>query len=439
MNYGKNLIMKKINNFYKKNILKIINIFIILQPILDVVTAISINYFHKNITIGAIVRTLFLTFNVFYILFLDTTKNKKKNRIFLILFLIYLLFFSLIQLTNKDLNAYLYEIKNTINTFYLPIITISLLDAFSQYNIKFKSKTLLTTYLLYIFLVIFPNMTNTSFLSYSHSKLGNVGWFISANAVGNILSILLPIIFIYIKKLNTNLLIKFVIAASTLYVFASMGTKVPILSLCIFLLLTYIFYVTKWIKNKNFKQILISIIIFVSTIICSIIIIPKTTFYKNLEIHKNYLGLNSYIEVLTKYELIDHFIFSQRLTFLNNTRTNYLNSPMQEKLFGIGYIENYKTENESIKTIEIDYFDIIYRNGILGTIIYVYPFIKISKKIFNKLKDKTLENVEYKICLLLICLLSLFSGHVLIAPAVSIFVALIITIILKGGHNEQIN
>ena len=240
MNYGKNLIMKKINNFYKKNILKIINIFIILQPILDVVTAISINYFHKNITIGAIVRTLFLTFNVFYILFLDTTKNKKKNRIFLILFLIYLLFFSLIQLTNKDLNAYLYEIKNTINTFYLPIITISLLDAFSQYNIKFKSKTLLTTYLLYIFLVIFPNMTNTSFLSYSHSKLGNVGWFISANAVGNILSILLPIIFIYIKKLNTNLLIKFVIAASTLYVFASMGTKVPILSLCIFLLL-YIF------------------------------------------------------------------------------------------------------------------------------------------------------------------------------------------------------
>lgn len=437
-NYGKNLIMKKINNFLKKNINLILNTFIIMQPVLDIITAISINYFKLNITIGAITRIIFLLFNIFFILFLNKTKNTKKNKIIILIFFLYLILFYIIQSKNKDLNALIYEIKNTINTFYLPIITITLLDMYKQYKIKFNTKVLLITYTIYLSFIIIPNITKTGFLSYSHSKLGNVGWFLSANGVGNILSILLPIIYTYIITNKKHIILKIILLISTLYVFASMGTKVPILSLCIIIIFTYLYYFFNWLKNKKIKEIGISIIIFLTSITLSIIFIPKTTFYKNLEIHKNYLGLNSYLEVFTKYELIDHFIFSQRLTFLNNTRTNYQKSTIQEKIVGIGYIENYKKETESIKTIEIDYFDIIYRNGLCGALLYLYIFIPLISKIIKKLKNKNIINTEYKICLILIILLSLFSGHVLIAPAVSIFVALIITIILEGGIHESI-
>ena len=55
-----------------------------------------------------------------------------------------------------------------------------------------------------------------------------------------------------------------------------------------------------------------------------------------------------------------------------------------------------------------------------------------------KLKKQTLEKIEYKTSIILILILALFSGHILVAPAVSIFVALIITLI-QGGLNEKIN
>ena len=165
----------------------------------------------------------------------------------------------------------------------------------------------------------------------------------------------------------------------------------------------------------------------------TLIIIPKTSFYKNIQIHKDFLGFNSYTEILTDYKLIDHFIFSQRLTFLKNTSQNYKNANIGEKLLGIGYIENYGTDNVSTKTIEIDYFEILFRNGIIGFTIYFSIITPIIVKCFKT------KNIELKLCIILILLLALFSGHILITPAVSIFVALIITAISKGGFYEKIN
>jgi len=428
--------MKKINNIIEKNIEKILNIFIIIQPILDSLTAICINYLKINITIGAFTRAVFLLFCTYYLIFLNKTKNKKRNLIFLSCFTCYLFIFSFITIKYKNVSVLLYEIKNTINTFYILIATITILDMQKQYNIKIKLKTLIITFLIYLSLVIIPNITNTAFLSYSHSKVGNVGWFLSANAVGNILSILLPFIILYIL-ISKNKIIKILITLSTLYVFASMGTKVPIMSLIICITTNLIYYITKWIKEKKFKNIIIVGTIIFITITTSVIILPKTSFYKNIQIHKNFLGFNSYLEVLTNYELMDHFIFSQRLTFLNNTHTNYKNSNTIQKIFGIGYIENYGTDNISTKTIEIDYFEIFYRNGIIGCIFFIYILYSYILKTKNK-KEKNITNVEYKTSIILILLLSLFSGHILVAPAVSIFVTLIITII-KGGFYEKID
>lgn len=431
--------MNKINNIIEKNIEKIILIYLFFQPILDVLTGISMNYFNINTTISSILRLIFLIFAIYYLIFLNKTQNKKRNIIFITIIGIYILVFTLTTITYKDLNALTYELKNTINTFYFPITLITLIDIFKQYNINFKLKNILYIYVTYILLIIIPNITNTSFLSYSHSKLGNVGWFISANAVGNILSILTPFIIIYLIKIKTNKLIKGLIIISILYVLASMGTKVPILSLGICIIGTFIYYFIKWTKEKKYKNItIISISTIILVIICTIII-PKTSFYKNLEIHKKYLGLNSYFEVFTKYELIDHFIFSQRLTFLNNTNKNFQNASVLEKLFGIGYIENYQTDKVSTKTIEIDYCEIFYRHGIIGFIIYFSIIISILLKAIKRIKENNLINTEYKISIILILLLALFAGHILVTPAVSIFVALIITIILKGGFYEKIS
>ena len=42
-------IMQKVNGFINKNLNLIITIFIIIQPILDLVVSLSLNVFHKNV------------------------------------------------------------------------------------------------------------------------------------------------------------------------------------------------------------------------------------------------------------------------------------------------------------------------------------------------------------------------------------------------------
>ena len=178
--------------------------------------------------------------------------------------------------------------------------------------------------------------------------------------------------------------------------------------------------------NKEIKKIMISLVTTLVVVASSIVMIPKTSFYKNLEIHRKFLGINHYYEVLTDYHLIDHFIFSQRLTFLNNTNKSYVKSSLLEKISGIGYVEGYGTDNVSTKTIEIDYFEVFYRQGILGFILFWSIIVRIIKYSYIELKEKSLINLEYKISYLLIILLGLFSGHIFVTPAVSIFVILVI-------------
>ena len=417
---------KKIDSFLNKYIEKILFIFLILNPILDVIAAVGINYFNVSITLSSIFRMIFLFLCISYLLFIDKN-SKKRNIILTVSFIIYLLLDSIVILKYKGLDAYFYEIKNTLNTFYFPFVLISLIDIFKQYKINIDLKQIVIIYSVYLFFILVPNLFHIGFLSYYHSKVGNSGWFISANAVGNILSILLPLILYYILKDKLDLK-KIILIISILYVFVSLGTKVPVLSLFIVFMINIIYFLIKWIKYKEYSKVIISIVISIILVITSIIIIPKTSFYKNIQIHKKFLKIDHYSEILTDYKLMDHFIFSQRLTFLSRTNKNYQKASLPEKIVGIGYIENYGTDEVSMKTIEIDYFEIFYRQGIIGCILFLIIIINPFIESIKKLKEKKLFNLEFKISILLILLLSLFSGHILVTPAVSIYVALIISL-----------
>ena len=89
---------------------------------------------------------------------------------------------------------------------------------------------------------------------------------------------------------------------------------------------------------------------------------PKTNFYKNIQVHLDYLEVDNIFEIFTESELVDHFIFSQRLTFLEKKHELYKDASVYEKIFGIGYIKN----NKQTKMIEMDYFDIYYSHGLIG-------------------------------------------------------------------------
>ena len=283
-------------------------------------------------------------------------------------------------------------------------------------------------FVIYLLFILVPNVLNLGFGSYEITKKGSIGWFYTANEVGAIISILMPF---YLNEIinKKNKPIIFLSIIIIFYTLTTMGTKGPLLSFGIILIYYFIKYYKKIIKEKKYKALGIMTTSFIIVILALIMIIPKTTFYKNIIIHLDFLKVEK-ISDFKNPKIIDHFIFSQRLTFLNNTVKIYNKSPISSKLLGIGYIDNYGTDQVSMKMIEMDYFDILFRQGIIGIVII---FGGIVMTINKKKRTKKINDV-YLLSLFLSIILALLTGHVITSPSVSIYVALIIDLI----YNENI-
>lgn len=420
--------MKKINIFLEQQIEKILYFFLFLQPAIDLLTSLSINVLHIDLTFGVIVRMLFLLFIGYYYLFV--MKSKKRYLGYLIAIICYMASFILMIYFIKGSSALIYEVKNMLRAFYFPLILIMLFEIFRNKKRPFSSIDFIKVMSIYLLLIIIPTLTGTSFNGYTQGKSGIIGWFQSINEISAIFVGIMPFLFIFLLK-EKRKYINILLILSFLFVLFNLGSKIVIGTLAITIFVYFITYLYKT-ERKDMKKILIStcllVVIFISSLI---VLLPKTNFYKNIKLHLDFLGVENITDVVTKKELIDRFIFSDRLTYLNNTRSNYQKSSVVEQFIGLGYIENYSTDEVSCKMIEMDIFDILYRHGLIGFIIYFLPVIIFIKKAYISLfttldKRNCYEKVAYLLAISLLLITSVVAGHVLLSPAVSIYLTLFI-------------
>ena len=409
------------NTWIKKNFNTLLVIFLLLQPILDLITGLGLHIWEVNITFGIIIRILFLLFLVYSVLFIY---KKKETYLFYGILLFYGLFYVLGIILFKNGTGFFSEIRGLCRAFYFPALLISLYSIKEEINIS--KMTLMVILITYLAGILVPNCLNIGFKSYEITKAGTLGFFNSANEISGIISILTPImvlILVSTKKIIPSL----IIIGMYLVVILTIGTKTPLISLGITIFFAYLWFVTKEIKKKSYKKILLSFLVLVVATTGIIIVLPKTNFYKNIKTHLDYLKVDNVVDVFQNKELIDHFIFSQRLTFLENRQIDYYQSNTYQKLFGIGYLNG----TETAKAIEMDYFDIYYSHGIIGFIIYFgiygYFFYLIMKK------RKNIDFLMYMIyvSILLSIILSFITGHIITAPAVSILVVIILLMLVK--------
>lgn len=406
--------------FIKNNINKIISIFILISPILDLLTGVCIHTLKINFTIGIIVRVLFLLFTCIITIFIF--KKKKLIIPYLIIGLYFVLYIIGMIIYKND--GLFFEIQNLVKVFYFPIIFLSLYSIKDKVNID--NKVLIKTLFLYLILILIPTVFGIGYKTYEITKAGTLGFFNSANEISGIISILTPIMFIMFKDKN-SIILKIILGIVYLVVILMMGTKTPLLSLCFTIGVFIAYLVIESIKKKKYKPIIITISVLIIGVFGLILVLPKTNFYKNIETHLDFLEVDNVMDVFKKKELIDHFIFSQRLTFLEKENKLYKESNLYLKTFGIGYLDN----GEETKMIEMDYFDIFYHHGIVGFLVYFSIIIYLLKK---KIKfNKTFEGYMLKTSFFLIVLLSFFTGHIITAPAVSIIVTIIILKIYKNN------
>ena len=419
--------------------------FILLQPILDLITSIMIRTAGTSITIGLIARSLFMIYLIVYVLAIKNGDNKyiKYSKTIMVLILSYIVIFLAMSIMGRDRSMFIGELKGLIKAFYFPITLCGLFVCNIKDKIDISNKLLMITLFGYTIIIFLATITNTYFNSYNANGFGSVGWFYAANEIGSIISILIPFTVANIiqSKISTiNIIYISVCVLSCIF----LGTKVPFLGLvgvCSFVIVYYTILQFAKKANKlkvptfNYGKI---ISICTGVIIAMVVMFPFSPLYKNIQ--QNYSGIINKIasrvkeepakeenNQVSKDELVTA-VLSQRNVYAEQMKNKFKKANIQEKLFGMGYNVKIRAADGNIttKTIELDQLDILYRHGIIGSLIYSIQFIiilsYILKQIFLNLKYILNIDVIMSIISMILALGIAFSaGHVLTAPGVGIF------------------
>lgn len=381
-----------------KIIEKVLLIFLLIQPFLDVIA--TTNYSILNI----IVRGLFLLLIVIYLLF-----NKKNIAILISTLVSGLILFGINIYFNLGIVT---SISNVMKLYYLPITILFFV------NIKNSIDNKIITYVLFIYLILFLSSYIFGFgynnYKLSDGKQGFRGIFNSINEISAIIIGLFPLALNYLKN-KSNYIISILLIVSAFLVALLTGTKVLMIGLFIIIIFIYIKSAIKIFKNMSTIKKIISIIVISIIILGGIYLLTYTRFYKNMLVQQKFFKSYNILSI----DFINKVLFNNRLTFLKDNFLFYKSQKLINIIFGIGY------SNQSIKLVEIDIFDILFRFGIFGLIGFIVPIIYIVKKI--KLDKISLFSI------ILLILISLTSGHVLLSPNVSIYFGYIILI------NNKIN
>lgn len=423
--------------------------FILIQPFLDLLTGLSLRLTESQFSISLLVRAIFVLIAGIYLFLFRGHPNQKK----------YILYFSVLAaflLINIGVNYFekspfyiASEIKFIFKTIYF-IIT------FFVYWVVFQSlkeegyarvlKYISISTTVYSLIIFIAGITGTAFQSYAYQKVGHVGWFYAGNDIGVILAMGLPIVLLMAIKHSNFYWIPVLLVIYSLF---AIGTKVGYLAILLSLFLALVFVTKDSILNRRKSITTFSgykIIVLLLLLVGSVLYTPFAPIAENMGIHLSILETKKEAEAPkhmdpvdkehsdkeTDKEEVKELIYSGRTSFLKMYNEYFEEAPMSQKMFGMGYAGNY---SESPKLIEMDYHDIFYSFGMVGFLIYFAPLLYFIYRAARELITRFSSFFKYENILILTgCALGLgiafMAGHVLTAPSVSYFLAILISLIL---------
>lgn len=455
--------------------------FIIIQPILDILTYFSIIYLHQSVTIGIIIRVLFMGLCTLYIFFGGNQYSLKKYIItYLLLLFIVLGIGLIINFMNKPVFNLFSELQFYLKIMYYPVLFCTILLLFSvDKNYDQAKQTLLSSITIAMFItalfMFVAILTGTANTTYKWLKTGYTGWYFAGNEISAIVAICFPLLLIYSIKKTEHLrdfiywIPTILLAICALWI----GTKVSYLGILLTIIVTVlisiiIFLYTKW-KNTTWKRPIKTILLFnILTAIIYFGISPFSPSYNNIA--GDYVNINETVKennhdatekakkeaekkkVKEKRGIhsetendsilnskILNILLSSRDAYFDPIYNDYKDASLAHKLFGLGYAGFYEGEP---KLIEMDFFDIFFSFGILGFTLILLPLLVVFWKVIKTLFTHFFTFFRIENILLLFSLglglgVAFLAGHVLFAPAVSIY--LTITMALLFHFHTTIN
>lgn len=280
--------MKKI----EKNILCI---FIILCPILDMMSFIFRNTFHTNISPSTFLRPIIPTIAILYLFF----KKDKKFKIHLcligIIYAVYAILHLLVfksVITGSSYGGITHEAQYIVNYSYMIVNLILYITVFQdEEDIEKLSRSVLIANVIYITSILIAIVTKTSSSTYIEG-MGYKGWFESGNSLGSILILSLFMIMKYIKNSQYRRIAIPTILLEGVFLCTLLGTRVGLLG---FILVVILYVIVETMialkqKGKINKRVMVGGIVAIATIGLIVVTVGSSTLQRRKhlrEIEKN--------------------------------------------------------------------------------------------------------------------------------------------------------
>lgn len=495
----KRIIEKLQKIFNVEMISKMVLIFIVLQPLFDILSFLKIRDYIP-IGISTVVKPLFV-FGVGIFIYLTNKEQRKSySKIFVaygILLIIHCLILKDILVANSVI---LHEIRFMVNIAYMLVLFMIMDFLYQNYPdrekfIKNLKKTLVVTFFIYCASILLAIVTGTSGRTYEYAdaaKEGFKGWLDSGQIFGHALSITLPFLIYYMLNIkNKNKIINVISKISIIIpiiVLLLIGTKVTYFIALLVLLSHFILDLIYFIKDKDKNNL-------ISSIICLIVLIISLAVYNYLPVKKNIDINNSVlsedmsasaegsetnrIDLLKMQQEISESEKNSNRTKSEEARLNrikdyykwdyessklleqkyatgklhpgdtrgrqliynfnkYKLSSIRYKLFGLGYL------NQPLDlSIERDLFMIIFSFGIIGFLtVLLKPiliWIKSSLKILKNIKKVKLDTLYLFEGFSIFFCISIYAGYTYIYTNFSIYLSIIILLLINSLKEYENN
>ncbi|WP_264448480.1 O-antigen ligase family protein [Bacillus cereus] len=468
--------------------------FIILQPVLDLLTSLSIELLKVNATVGIMVRFLIMAMGGIYILIQAKERENRK-------FLIYLVLLGVVLgigfINNKLIKSPIVlaeEVKFIGKALYIYIMLSSYILALKSLKKTVNISDKVRNNIVYSTLIINAVMvisitTSTDFGSYEWMKVGSRGWFYAGNELGSILAIIFPIVVLYSiqKTKSVKHVLYWIPSLLMIYSLIQVGTKVGMGSIGATLAAAIGIIVLQLLfdrKNPNKKALVLNALIAIVLLVGVVGTFKKTPLAQNMGIHNNYLSeqnvaqqgqkeqeikekikkeqeikekeekqhkaekpeekakieaeVKKEVEKEQKKENQENLIFSGRQVYEERHKQFFKEAPMSQKLLGMGYAGNFKYNEQKEpdpKLIEMDFHDWFYDFGIIGFALMMIPFIYYGLRILLAFvtRFKEIFNIKYGMIsasLLLALGIAYIAGHILTAPGVGIYFVVVLAYLI---------
>lgn len=458
-------------------------VFVILCPILDMLSFIYRNTFDTKLSPSTIIRPLIPALVILYI-FIKKDKKFKKNlaitgMIYMIYALIHIYLFAKVK-TGMSFGTETHELQYIMNYTFMIINLIIFTTIFKKDNIEKLKKSVLIAAGIYIISIYISILTKTSSYTYIEG-MGYKGWFESGNSISAILLLTMFIYLPYVKDKKYRIFVIPILVLVGIFLSMLIGTRAGlfgfIIIIALYMGIEVLFNILKneKIDKKFFIIGFTGIAIIVLIIIgCGSTTLQRRKHLKDIEsdiidetsqenahitgstlkikeqIEKNEIE-EGYMSETQKQSILDLYNIANKLQVKNNDQR------MQQLIYNIVLVKNQKSilmilfgngyvANFCELVLEMELVSMLLNFGIVGFILYMGPFLAIFlSSLYYGIKYRKQIDSEYVFLWFgaaMAFALSLLSGYTFFSSSSMIMIISINTMLfikMQKIKKENIN